>query len=538
MLSLIVVVSGLLGRSLAYTDFKPDCSLPPPRTNFVSGPNIRGSLTILWNCLSIILLCTWNIQHLNVPAIRQQSTLPDESKRFDKLKSFFSEEMSGTIRELMVKCKWMLFTVFVPEYLVGKALCELGSSKASYFESFYPMRLGKKMFKDQVAVHMANMGYFVLDWDPRTDKPVMNTFEDQRAEEDPIIRLGKEEFDSELARCAEGLLQGEYHFVGGLYEADSGPHEESTHYFFLSESKRINISRLKSRYWALNADQWRALLLLTGTDLVDEPDPMSSQLRKLDRSGALVKALALLQSTYLVVQLICRKIAHLPSTQLEIAALAFAVCSMITYGLYWNRPQGVETVHLIKAKKLVAGSALRKLMVKVCEFGPLYIWLSYRSKTKFDSVVGAEPIPNDSVPIVGSFSGLSFVDGNDEIMLLTLGAFFGGSIFGSIHCLAWNFHFPTKGEALGWKICSIGTAILPPLMLAPLIVWMKMNPYIGEKRGSPLIRALVASIGLGGFLLPYLLARLYLLVEIFRTLCYLPPEAFVDTWSGSFPHFG
>lgn len=28
------------------------------------------------------------------------------------------------------------------------------------------------------------------------------------------------------------------------------------------------------------------------------------------------------------------------------------------------------------------------------------------------------------------------------------------------------------------------------------------------------------------------------LVEIFRTSCFLSPEAFVDTWSGSFPRFG
>jgi hypothetical protein len=40
------------------------------------------------------------------------------------------------------------------------------------------------------------------------------------------------------------------------------------------------------------------------------------------------------------------------------------------------------------------------------------------------------------------------------------------------------------------------------------------------------------------FLVPYILARFFLLVEVFRTLCFLPPDAFVDTWSGSLPHFG
>ena len=48
----------------------------------------------------------------------------------------------------------------------------------------------------------------------------------------------------------------------------------------------------------------------------------------------------------------------------------------------------------------------------------------------------------------------------------------------------------------------------------------------------------IAFICVGGFLVPYILARLFLLVEIFRTLGFLPPHAFVDTWSGSLPHFG
>ena len=34
----------------------------------------------------------------------------------------------------------------------------------------------------------------------------------------------------------------------------------------------------------------------------------------------------------------------------------------------------------------------------------------------------------------------------------------------------------------------------------------------------------------------YLLARLYLLVEVFRTLCFLPPDAYISTWAANIPH--
>ncbi|KAH6723241.1 hypothetical protein BKA61DRAFT_7520 [Leptodontidium sp. MPI-SDFR-AT-0119] len=52
------------------SSFKPNCTLAPAGTNYVSGSNTRGTISILWNCLSIIFLCTWSIQHLNVPASR------------------------------------------------------------------------------------------------------------------------------------------------------------------------------------------------------------------------------------------------------------------------------------------------------------------------------------------------------------------------------------------------------------------------------------------------------------------------------------
>lgn len=59
-------------RSSQASSFKPECTIPPPGTTYVSGPNTRGTTSILFNCLSIIFLCTWNIQHLNVPAGRPQ----------------------------------------------------------------------------------------------------------------------------------------------------------------------------------------------------------------------------------------------------------------------------------------------------------------------------------------------------------------------------------------------------------------------------------------------------------------------------------
>lgn len=475
----------LAGHSEASSTFKPNCTIPPAGTNYVAGPNVRSTLTILWNCLSIILLCTWNIQHLNVPAIRPPA------------KGFFQKKWRA-ILDLRPKIKWMLFTIFIPEFLVGKALGEWRAARyiCSQDEDW-----------ELVHAYMANMGYFVLDCgDPSTAPP---------SGEHPEEKIpGNNTITVDATTDRKDIIDQVRDREGQL-----------------SVSSHINLERLKYRYLALDGCQWQAL---DTSEVAEIVEVNTSQLEKLDRGGTLVKALALVQVTYLIVQLIARKVGGLPSAQLEIAALAFAASSMTTYLLYWNRPQGVETVHIIKAKRELDFDAIFELSRQ----GPRYLWLSYRTEPDFDPDFGPAPIPNDASHRMSEVFWNSLVGYNDEIASLAFGALFGGTLFGGLHCLAWNFHFPTPGEALGWKICSVATTCLPLLSMVPMIAWMLLNPYYGKKEGSAAGRLLVGATGIGLFLVPYVLARLFLLVEIFRTLLFLPPEAFVDTWSGSFPHLG
>jgi len=124
LLSSILSCALLLGGCDAYSTFKPDCTLPPAGANYVAGPNIRSTMTRLWNCLSIILLCTWNIQHLNVPAIRP------EAKSTLQIWWWVSPGSR-------TKVKWMLFTIFMPEFLVGKALGELMAARWARCQSLW-----------------------------------------------------------------------------------------------------------------------------------------------------------------------------------------------------------------------------------------------------------------------------------------------------------------------------------------------------------------------------------------------------------------
>ena len=63
--------------------------------------NNRSTITLLYNCLFTIFLCTWSAVHLNVPG-----------------------EKDTQLRTFLRKCKWMLIGVLAPEFVAIIAVTE------------------------------------------------------------------------------------------------------------------------------------------------------------------------------------------------------------------------------------------------------------------------------------------------------------------------------------------------------------------------------------------------------------------------------
>jgi hypothetical protein len=127
--------------------FQPTCTLPSSSRHFVEAPDVRGTLNIVWGCVSIILLCTWSMLHLNVPP------------QFHKgAHGYFSVKSYVFFRKTM----WMLFAVLAPEIFVGKALNELLSAAYNKKE----MQNYAVQRSDWTLTHsfFANMGGFVLQF--------------------------------------------------------------------------------------------------------------------------------------------------------------------------------------------------------------------------------------------------------------------------------------------------------------------------------------------------------------------------------------
>lgn len=112
-----------------------------------------------------------------------------------------------------------------------------------------------------------------------------------------------------------------------------------------------------------------------------------------------------------------------------------------------------------------------------------------------------------------------------------VGFILGAITLGACHCIAWNYSFPTSIERTLWIASSVAVIGVMPLYYA---IWMVLDDIFERMYERGPHKPIVALSWICYTL--YVMPRLYLLVAPFRDLFHLPPEAFIATWSISFPH--
>lgn len=153
------------------------------------------------------------------------------------------------------------------------------------------------------------------------------------------------------------------------------------------------------------------------------------------------KGLALLQVTWFVLNVIVRHATGLLITQIEIATVAFAIMAVFIYLANWWKPKDISESTMLIFRNLKWGWPNQD------DERESFVHRLLRPGTRPDALESR--VPNDVVWLEG-----------DTPLLLNL---MGGSslIFGGLHCLAWNFEFPTQVEVLCWRIASLISAVLP-----------------------------------------------------------------------------
>jgi hypothetical protein len=238
------------------------------------------------------------------------------------------------------------------------------------------------------------------------------------------------------------------------------------------------------------------------------------------KTDSFARVVSVAQITWIVAQVLTRVARRLAVSQLEIAVVAFSTCAIIIYILHWKKPKSV----LIPCTVLTfPGPIPLEITRKESIFGKTDSILQLFFGAGLVGYDARHPLPQKSGrPIPNDVVLQPLARGEDTVGYLFLGLALGSSLFGGIHVAAWNFTFPTKVELILWRVASIYSTVFFGLFIVLLI-----SLYRFEWFRNQMIK-LVSSL--------YVLARVFMIVEMFRTLCFLPPDAYTSTWATNIPH--
>src|SRR6266536_756582 len=275
---------------------------PIKRLGWVAEPNCnRGTAGIVYSCLTTMLICTWTVQHVDIPTSSNGTRVwhPHFQLKTHKLRA-------------------TLLTLIAPEITAFTAARDFIRAR----------RISRLMKK-----------YEIESWGPvHGSYAVMGGIRWNRGEEDVPL--------NSTAAIQEFL--------------DSGGTPE--------------------------------LRMVSERDIRDR-----------DKGSCIVNTIACLQVVWFVIQLLCRRTQDLSSSILEITTTVFVEFSLLSFVLWWRKPQDVECYILLE----LPSAALKRKVHQVREASP------------------------------GGCSFRTYLTRQSTARVLMI------SVFGSLHFLSWNANFPT-----------------------------------------------------------------------------------------------
>ncbi|KAM0486190.1 hypothetical protein ACHAPX_000894 [Trichoderma viride] len=257
------------------------------------------------------------------------------------------------------------------------------------------------------------------------------------------------------------------------------------------------------------------------------PNMTEAEIKDKSKGDILGKSIALGQIVWSLIQIIARVVRKLPVSPLEVAVVAFAVCAILTYVLYWEKPQRVsitKTISLRDSDQLYNKTELKdssRFFRNLFKYFLKHLGISTKERQLHGAPISVDNILNDG----------EVRHKGDRVVFVVVSV--SAILFGGIHVVAWNFPFPSTIELIFWRCATIYTTVAPACSVLLL-------PFIAQFEDSTqgLTRHLVTfclTLAAAPFVL-YPIARLFIIVEMFRTLYFLPPASFVSTWAPSVPH--
>ena len=412
---------------------------------FVTADCGRGTIDILWSCLTAIFLSIWTVIHLPVPC--------------------FDIERPDNFRRKVVRSRIgaSLVALLAPEIMLAIALEE-------FTEAYTASTKLQEMSIDANLTH----GFFLAMGGFCLRAPGGKRHQLQLEDVENAITASKTAAEArDTATATDPVTETEDVIVT------------------IDTAVKIKDLLLHSKEWV------RELKLVNESDIKD-----------LAKSDSIEKLLASFQGLWVLTQAISRIYQHKALSLLEVTTSAYICCAVGIYAFWWKKPQNCSLPIMItcsdEAINELSSSAYRTNIDGWIEF----VWAGRH--------LGALEGINDysySIPIRYCLYGLF------ALSLMT---------FGSVHLASWNSTLPSTIELWMWRGSSLICVIY-----SGLIIFYPL--WDNQQNSGALNNALDNLLWYG--LLVYIIARIYMIVEVFISLRALPASAFQSVqWSSFLPH--
>lgn len=248
------------------------------------------------------------------------------------------------------------------------------------------------------------------------------------------------------------------------------------------------------------------------------PSDWSSGLEKLTedqiedqaKSDTLTKLIACGQSLWLATQVISRLCQHQAVTLLEVSTCAYVSCVLLSYAAWWKKPQGCTSPIMITCSE----EAISEIVT-----GPFESYYNETETSKEFLWAGRHWLPD--------FNYNKLIDFEELVTIILIGLI--PALFGAIHVASWNTRLPSDVELWMWRASSIYC-----LIAGVMTAVFDILSHSGNLASS--VRRFLAHFR-GAFATVYVIVRIFMIVEVFLSLCALPRSAFESVqWSSFLPH--
>jgi len=252
-------------------------------------PSTRTILNIVWSCLLTVVICAWTSVHPNVPPQHQG-------------------------RAFWRRIGVLFWTVIAPELILAWAVRQWFAARE--IRDIYNRYRG--VYKSSYLVLFMTLSYFFL---------------------------------GSRASKRWSIWHGHFLAMGGitLVSAEIYNKEEPEEPGVMSspEERASYPSRLKDyedfcKRCELGPLTFERFKVLVQNPKFEFPVLTSAGIKDRSKSDALAKGIAIIQSTWFILQCVARAHQKLALTELELVTLALASLNAITFAFWWYKPLGVQ----------------------------------------------------------------------------------------------------------------------------------------------------------------------------------------------------